>query len=1024
MAAFAKHGEHSKQLLQKLRNKHAELTAYRSQVSWRFFQGHAERSHEEEFDDSSWVTASLPMSWDPTQGDAWFRCRFTVPDLIAGINTEGSKIELVSSALICGAEVYVDSKLVLKEDYWTDFRGPRIIIAEDAKPRETHVVAIRAYAIIPVPKGAQAGIPKIEVHCDAVEKVAFELDSFCEELEFATFLPRGRDLVAKVAKEFDVTVFSGDSSLILAEIEEARKKLAPLSKSAKQFKVHLIGHSHIDMNWLWPWKDTVKVVGRDFSTVLRLMDEYADLHFSQSQAVTYKTAEDNFPQTFRGMKEKVKSGNWDVTASTWVEADLNMGGTEALVRQILYAKRYIIEKFGFEPRVCWEPDTFGHVWTMPQIMRKSGLEYYYFMRCGKGSPMFWWEGPDGSRVLAFNSVYNNIVTPRNVAQVARTFYEEFGLRTSMFVYGVGDHGGGPTVEDIKAAHLIRDKPTLPNAVLSSTHAFFNEVSKGRLRIPKVRDELNFTFDGCYTTHGDVKWYNRKCERLLVDAEKFGSMTGTHPKAELLEAWRKLLFIQFHDILDGSAVHETYDHADLLAEEVVLAARKTLNESVKRIASEIRYSKETPRIVVFNPLSWERKDVVKVRVPLSLLPDNPVAVGSHGNRSPVQLDGDVAIFIANAPSLGYVTYYLEEGEPSNDVLARDDLTLENEALKVELDKDSGAIRTLYDKREGRYVFNAQRHEATMPMLSNLLQVLHEAPHGMSAWVIGKITRTDNLVRGAKMEVVERGPVRGRIRVSHEVGTSRITQDVTIYSEIPRVDFDTTIDWAEVGNLEVDSPMMKASFTPILDATKATFEIPFGYIERVADGREFPSLRWVDLSDGRYGLSLLNDCKYGFDVSGNTVRITLVRSAYSPDPVPDQRKHEILYSVYPHRGDWRRALTFRRGYEINHPFEATVLAGQNESTAQRPESESFLSISPENVVVSCLKLAEESDDLIVRIYEATGKGANAELCFGIAVSGAEETDLMEKRMSRLRVRKGTIRMKLGPSDIRTIRVVKAS
>jgi len=1022
MSGIGDPSEEVTSLIDILRKAHSETVSYRSQVEWKYQQGQFEGAHEVEFDDSSWETRTLPTSWDPTLGDAWFRFRLVVPEHVSGVSVKGSKVEIVSSVLLCAAEIFVDGKLVLKEGYWTDFRGPRIVLAERAVPGDVHVIAIRAFSLLPIPKGARASIPKIALAYDVVERLAFEIDSFCEELTFAVLLPKGKELVAKVVKEFDRDVLTRGPEAIAAEVDRARTRLTPLSKYAKQFKVHLIAHAHIDMNWLWPWQDTVHVIQRDFSTIASLMDKYPDLHFSQSQAVTYKTAEDTDPQLFEKMREKVKAGNWDITAATWVEGDLNMGGTEALVRQILYAKGYIKDKFGFEPKVCWEPDTFGHTATMPQLLRRSGLDYYYFMRCGRGHPMFWWEGIDGSRVLAFNSVYGNTVTPKNVAEVARTFYEKYGLKTSMFVYGIGDHGGGPTIEDIEDTHRIQNKPTLPNVVLSSTHSFFRQVSRQGPKLPTVKGELNFVFDGCYSTHGDIKRYNRLCERLLVDAEKFSVMASVDSRLALHEAWIDTLFNQFHDILDGSAVGDTYVRSAHLAQQTIDAASKVIKDATSKVARAVRFSGDGIPIVVFNSLSWDRTDIVRAEIPKELIPKNPVALDPEGNRRTAQADGNGVLFVAEAPSLGYRTYYLVEGEPSTAILANDALELENKALKVELDRDSGAIKSLFDKANKRFVVRVQRDDNTMPVLSNLIQVLYEAPHGMSAWAIGKIAKVESLIRGAKVEVLERGPVRGMIKVTHHVGRSEVTQDVVIYEGIPRIDFRTSIDWAEVGHGGVDAPMLKVSFTPVLHDPKATFEVPFGHVVRDGDGREVPALRWIDLSDVEYGLSLLNDCKYGFDVAGSTMRMTLVRSSYEPDPSPDRGRHELLYSLYPHAGDWKRALTYRRGYEINHPLEAVVIVDDQKGQGSRPETDSVLRVSPDNVVVSCMKASEDSEDLTVRIYDATGSGAFAVLTPGFPVKSAKEVDLMERQVGRLKINRNRIRLKVRPHQIRTVKLIK--
>lgn len=1010
-------------LLKMLNNKYEEISKYRTELQWKFFQGRAVGAYDRDYDDSSWVNVRLPMTVDLRKGEAWLRCRITVPKDISGISVEGSKAKLFSFVITTGTEIYVDSKLVLSADYWTELRGPMIVLSENVKPGETHVIAVRLY-----PSIEPVGVPEFNILYTNVENVLFEIDAFMEELKFIKLLPGGNEAVEKVAREFNLEVFNESYDRLLVEIEHARRKLLHLSNEVKKFRVHLVGHAHIDMNWLWSWRDTVETIKNTFKTMLDLMDKYPVFHFSQSQAVTYMVTEQLFPEVFSRIRRRVESGNWEVTAATWVEADLNMGGNEALIRQFLYGKRYSKDKLGVDVEVCWEPDTFGHPLTMPQIVGKAGIRYYYFMRCGRGFPIFWWEAPEGSRVLAFNSVYNNTIYPRTVCSIAREVYEKHGLKTSMFVYGVGDHGGGPTLEDIEVALKIMDKPLLPTIVFSSAREFFREVEE-EVRIegkelPIVRGELNFTFDGCYTTHADIKRYNRLCERMLVDAEKICSMVNLYPRDKFADAWRKTLFNQFHDILDGSGIRETYEYSKVLAEDVLKYARETMDSALGKLASSIKFKEEGLPIVVFNPLSWHRRDVVKVKIPSHLIPAKPVVVSSSGKVEPVQICEDGVIFIAEVPSLGYSTYYLKEGSVDAGILGRD-FTLENEFFRITIDNRTGTIRELYDKKADRMVFNRFQYEATQPKENNLFQVLHEAPHPMSAWIIGEITHVENLIRPEEVKLVENGPVRARIRVVYSYRKSRIYSDIILFKGLPRIDFHTLIDWREFSNENVDAPMLKVSFTPILKSTgKATFEIPFGYIERPADGSEVPALRWVDISDGEYGVTLLNDSKYGFDASGNTIRMTLVRTSYSPDPTPDQGLHEVTYSLYPHNGDWKTALSFRRGFELNHPLEAVAIIKPSGMRGANPEVLSFLEVEPENIVVTCLKKAEDSEDIVLRFYEATGLETDVRLKFGFPVKSVQELDLIERPVGKESgVENGIFTTRVKPFEIKTLKLKMA-
>lgn len=1005
-------------LLKGLQEKYEAVTEYRKELRWRFFQGNVKGAYEPDFDDSSWEEVTFPFVIDPRKGDGWLRCDVTFPNEVAGIKVSGSIAKVSSSVILAATEIFVNSKKAFSADYWTELRGPKIILKEKVDPQDRFVIVVHILS-----HHEPIQIPAFNLTYSKVEKVAFEIHSFINELRFVKTLRE--DIVKEALEDFNLNVLNRSPLDVVKEINKVRGIFSRISDEAKRFKVHLVGHAHIDMNWLWPWKETIGTINRTFTTMIDLMNQYADLCFSQSQAVTYSVAEEKFPRLFRTIRKRIKEGRWEVTASMWVESDLNMGGTEALVRQFLYAKRYVKEKFGVEPEICWQPDTFGHIWTLPQILKKCGIRYYYFMRCGKGYPLFWWEGPDGSRVLAFTSVYNNTVTPSNILEICNKIHKGYGLKTSMFVYGVGDHGGGPTIEDVEAAHEIQKKVALPKVIFSSAQAFLREVEQQikRKDIPVVKDELNPIFDGCYTTHSDIKRYNRLCERLLVDAEKFCILSGVYPKKEIRKAWLNTLFNQFHDILCGSGIHKAYVYPRKLAEEAVKTASEALKISIKKIAKNIRFSKEGIPIVVFNPLPWNRIDIVRAKVPKNLASKDMVAVSAEREKVPVQVNRDEVLFIAKVPSIGYITYYLTEGKLQTDRLARGNNLLENEYFRVEIDPASGTIRSMYDKTANRSVFKKQIYQATMPVNSNLLQVLYELPHPMSAWIIGEISRVENLVRNAEVKLKEDGPMRAVVKVIHKYRNSEISQDITIYKSIPRLDFFTKIDWNEFADERTEAPMLKVAFTPLLRETKATFEIPFGYVERPSDGRESPALRWIDVSDGEYGVSLLNDSKYGFDVKGNTVRMTLIRTSYSPDPRPDQGRHEFLYSIYPHKGGWKEALTFRKGYEINHPLEAVIVEDPSGSSRTLPETKSFIQVKPENVVISCVKQAEDSEDLIIRLYDATGAGAEVEVLFSFKVSEIQEADLMERETSKLEFEDGKLSLKLKPFEIKTVRVKKA-
>jgi len=436
------------------------------------------------------------------------------------------------------------------------------------------------------------------------------------------------------------------------------------------------------------------------------------------------------------------------------------------------------------------------------------------------------------------------------------------------------------------------------------------------------------------------------------------------------------------------------------------------------------------ILVFNSLAWGRDDIVSLPLPENI-PASCILKDEKGNVYPVQILEDKLLFVAQGvPSFGYKVFYLTEGEvKDSSVVSREPLILENEFFTLKIDDKSGTIAYLYDKKNYKAVMRRQRNEVVgipektefaTPVMNNLLQVLYELPHPMSAWAIGPISSIKNLITNPEIEVIASGPAVGRIRIKHKLNHSMITQDICLYKGVPRIDFITKIDWQEKADCTTEAPMLKASFTPILNRTRATFEIPFGYIERVADGREVPALQWVDISDGEYGVSLLSDTKYGFDVKGNTMRITLVRTSYEPDPVPDTRKHTFTYSIYPHKGDWKEAETARRGYELNHPLIALPI--ESTGKGNLPQGKSFLSLIPSNVVATCLKKTEDSNDLILRVYESRGERTKANIEFNFPVKEIAEVDLLERpvKNSDISFRNSGFSFSMNPYEIKTFRL----
>jgi alpha-mannosidase len=812
-------------------------------------------------------------------------------------------------------------------------------------------------------------------------------------------------------------------------------KPAPVPPRA--LTAHLIGHAHIDLSWLWRWEETVADIATfTFKGTLAQMDNLPGLTFAQSQAALYEAIEKDYPELFAAIARKIKEGTWVPVGGMWVEPDANMPDGEALARQLLYGKRYFLDKFGVDVKVGWNPDTFGHNWQMPQILRRAGIDAYVFGRCAPGpdpTHVFWWEGMDGSRVLGYvpPGWYNVSLREgtRGILEAARKNTE---LKDFMLLYGAGDHGGGPRDADVAAIRKFRDDPNEPRLVFDVPEAYLKSIAEKGAGFPVVKRELNFAFPACYTTQAATKRNNRQLESLLLTAERFSAVAAGsgyrdyYPERDIDEAWKIVLRNQFHDILDGSSIGPVYDEVAGFYRQARMRGERALDFSLEAISAQIDTRGEGFPVVVYNPLFWERTEpvVAEAAVPPDAKTARPWAgtvrmTDGSGRDVPIQVlekraQGENTafrvLFMAEAvPSLGYKLYRLipaeNEGTGTGTVKAGPN-ELENEFLKVRLDPKTGWITSLYDKRANREVLAGP---------GNVLEAIVDEPENMSAWELGlKGLAGKAGENGATIELVERGPVRAVLRVKTRFRDSTFEQDLTLYAGLPRLDCRMRFDWRE------RNIMIKAAFPLDIKSPAARFEIPYGSIVRPADGTEVPALRWVDVSDasGGYGAALLNDSKYGFDVKGGVLRMSVIHGATYPDPEADRGRHEILYSLLPHRGDWKAAGVTRRGMELNSPLIARVpLVHAGALSAVH----SFVRVGPANVVLSALKkeMGYYTNSVVARLYELHGQKTEAKLEFPWPVN-AEEADLIERPAGKTLGSGTSITVPLEPYEIKTLRL----
>jgi alpha-mannosidase len=807
------------------------------------------------------------------------------------------------------------------------------------------------------------------------------------------------------------------------------------------------------------------------------MEKYPDFCFCQSSAQYYKWLEETYPETFEKVRMRVAEGRWELVGGTWVEPDGNLPSGESMVRQFLYGKRYFKQRFGVDVDIAWMPDSFGYAWTLPQIMKKSGI------RCFLTQKMLWndttvfpyyfftWTAPDGSSVFAHQTVgkYDESVIETRILEQMNLLESRQKLDDLLLLFGTGDHGGGVTEDMIeRALEFVQGKKSIKGVFSTSNEYFDILTEKIDGRIPQIDDELYFEFHrGTYTTQARTKKNNRKAECLLETAEKFSTLARKYgceyPSKDLKEVWEKLLLNQFHDVLPGSSISEVYRDSEECFEFILNTASSIISKSLKAISTQIDTTGEGKSLLVFNALSWSRSDVVEA--PLDELGDEFEICDEQGVAIPSQIveNGGKIVFIAeDVPPVGYKEYRINrpgrERWPLPSLSSEEtekEIQLENEFLVVKVDKETGLVKSTFDKISRREIFQG---------CGNRIQVFEDCPvqgrtcvnypvdaEIFDAWEVyihqqpGGV-RFVELKDPVKVKLVERGPVRSRVEVKYIYtqegrADSVFVQEIILYGKVPLVNFELHVNW------HAGHRLAKVAFPLSVHSDFTSYEVPYGFITRrnplscdasLAERAKYevPAQKWIDhgSEDGGYGVSLLNDCKYGFDTAGDMIRMTLLRSAKYPielraafgltvdksaeTELTDQGEHHVAYALYPHCSDFREALTVRRAYEFNYPLVPLIEPGHE---GVLPKIHSFVSVQPENIVLTVIKKAEDSDNVILRLYETLGKDTKAVIHVAEGYKRAVETDLLENELTEIAIQRGIIEVPVVKHEIKTIKMI---
>ena len=795
--------------------------------------------------------------------------------------------------------------------------------------------------------------------------------------------------------------------------------------------VTCIGHTHIDVAWLWRLKHTREKCARSFSTVLRLMERYPEYIFLQTQPQLYEYVKNDYPELYEAIKQKVNDGSWEIDGGMWLEADCNIPSGESLVRQLLVGSRFIKEEFNKDVEYLWLPDVFGYSWALPQILKKSGINTFMTTKISWNQynrmphDTFKWRGIDGTEILthfittpepwsqpgSWFYTYNGRLTPKTVKGVWDA-YTDKNLTTDMLVsYGFGDGGGGVNREMLEYRRRLDKMPGLPNVKTGKAGEYFKAL---REKIENTNEYVH-TWDGelyleyhrgTYTSQAYTKMMNRKLELLYRETEWLATLNSlansdwdTYPSTNLLKGWKTILRNQFHDIIPGSSITEVYEDAKIEykeAEDLALAAKENFD-----------LSKESENTwTVINNANWDRCEVIEIETELEgnfYDGDNKLEAQRENNKYLVKVE--------NVPATGFKVINLrtESINKEESVFNYSNDSIETPIYSIKWN-EVGQLTSLFDKENNREVLAKNQR-------ANVFQMFEDKPMDHEAWDIDiyyqekmrEVTDIQNI------ELIENGNLRATVRFSYKYMNTTINQDMVVYKDDRRIDFVTNVDWREKKQL------LKVAFPVDVRSTMATYDVQFGNVKRPThwntswDMARFETVaqQWVDLSQRDYGVSLLNNCKYGHDIKDNVIRLTLLKSATHPDPVQDQGEQNFTYSLLPHTGDFVEGNTVKRAYELNQPL--TYINGVMKEDIKTK----MFNFNDAYILVDAIKKSEDEDMVVLRFHEYSGSKQNVKISSDYNIVAWQETNLMEKPLENLRS-ESEINLELNPYEIKTIMI----
>ncbi|MEM1254837.1 MAG: alpha-mannosidase [Cyanobacteria bacterium P01_H01_bin.21] len=968
----------------------------------------------------------------------WLYQRFVVPEMLHGYPLQGLTLRLSTAWWAEDAQLYINGELVQEGDLFDFFT--RLCLSEAVMPGQLFDVTLRLMS----PKHDAGALVRSHLLYEAPNHPLSPEPGFvADELQVLQYYLKHLAPEKLPAVESLITQeWQANHGSLHQRLASLRQCLLPYGDWVKQRQIHCVGHAHLDLAWLWPVADTWRAAERTFESVLALQQDFPELTYSHSSPALFDWLEANRPELFRQIQQQVANGQWSIDAGLWVEPELNIVSGEAIARQILYGQRYCQEKFGTRSLIAWLPDTFGFCSQLPQLLKLGGIEVFATQKLRWNDTtqfpheLFCWRAPDGSEVIGWTlPPIGTDFDPLQIADYAAAWEATTKKPHTCWLPGVGDHGGGPTRDMLLKARRWGDSPFFPQ-ITFSTPGQFLQAATGKpqsegpkqleadggmsLSTEQILDDLPVWDNelylelhrGCYTVHSDQKQQNRRGEDLLYQAELWSTVAQLvakqpYPKDALEAAWKALLFNQFHDILPGSSIPEVFKDANQQWEKVHTIGQETLTTALEALANCVAVKADHKPLLVFNAHSWSRTDVVNVSIPpgdwqiLDCETNQPVDSMVNGVVDPFneEINANSLSFVANGvPAVGYRLYALLEKTSTNreqiDITSITDFVLENDCLRAVVSAETGEIVSCIHCETGQEIFSSA---------ANQLQCFEDSGQYWDAWNIDPDYAEKPCAPAQLTEIkwISHTSISQRLRVTRQLNKSTIVQDYRLEGQSPLLKVETWIDWQET------QVVLKVNFPLMLSAEHATYEVPFGAIERPTNPVtehdkakwEVPALRWADLSNDAFGVSILADCKHGFDAQPNQLRLTLLKAPLWPDPGCDRGHHHFTYAVYPHQSNWQAARTPHYAQELNIPLRAHI--PEFIRTAAKPadvsSSRSFLSLDSEHLILSAFKPSEsDSNQFIARYYDAYGQspgGANSPLNNSLGLLPGDPLNLLE-------------------------------